>query len=92
MQCAAKTLILQKCICLSFAPHTSAFSATGWKRNGVATGYSGTPLAKKLSLRDGMRCWFHAMPDDVQDEIDELDNGLAQVQEQMQGYLKELGL
>ncbi|MEZ6055463.1 MAG: type I restriction-modification system subunit M [Planctomycetaceae bacterium] len=28
----------------------------------------------------------------VQDEIDELDTELAQVQEQMQGYLKELGL
>lgn len=25
----------------------------------------------KLSLRDGQRCWFHAMPDHVQDEIDE---------------------
>lgn len=37
----------------------------------MATGYSGTPLAKKLSLRDGMRCWFHAMPEPVQDEIDE---------------------
>ena len=37
----------------------------------MATAYSGTPLAKKLSLRDGMRCWFHAMPDHVQDEIDE---------------------
>lgn len=29
------------------------------------------PLARKLSLRDGMRCWFHAVPDAVQDEIDE---------------------
>jgi type I restriction enzyme M protein len=28
----------------------------------------------------------------VQKEIDELDAELAQVQEQMQGYLKELGL
>lgn len=37
----------------------------------MASGYSGTPLAKKLSLRDGQRCWFHAMPDHVQDEIDE---------------------
>ena len=37
----------------------------------MASGYSGTPLAKKLSLRDGMRCWFHAMPEAVQDEIDE---------------------
>ncbi|WP_284125296.1 DUF3052 family protein [Parerythrobacter aestuarii] len=37
----------------------------------MTSGYSGTPLAKKLSLRDGQRCWFHAMPDSVQDEIDE---------------------
>jgi type I restriction enzyme M protein len=28
----------------------------------------------------------------VQEEIDELDGELAQVQEQMHGYLKELGL
>jgi len=34
-------------------------------------GYSGTPLAKKLNLRDGMRVWFDAMPDSVADEIDE---------------------
>jgi hypothetical protein len=34
-------------------------------------GYSGTPLAKKLSLRDGMRVWFDAMPEDVFDEIAE---------------------
>lgn len=34
-------------------------------------GYSGTPLAKKLSLRDGQRVWFHAMPESVADEIDE---------------------
>lgn len=34
-------------------------------------GYSGTPLARKLSLRDGQRVWFSAMPDTVADEIDE---------------------
>ncbi len=34
-------------------------------------GYSGTPLAKKLNLRDGMRVWFDAMPAEVVDEIDE---------------------
>ena len=33
--------------------------------------YSGTPLAKKLSLRDGQRVWFDGMPEDVIDEIDE---------------------
>jgi len=37
----------------------------------MTAGYSGTPLAKKLSLRDGQRVWFDAMPDHVRDEIDE---------------------
>lgn len=37
----------------------------------MPSGYSSTPLAKKLNLRDGQRCWFHAMPESVQDEIDE---------------------
>ena len=37
----------------------------------MTAGYSGTPLAKKLSLRDGQRVWFDAMPEDVIDEIDE---------------------
>ena len=32
-------------------------------------GYFGTPLAKKLSLKDGMRVWFDAMPESVRDEI-----------------------
>ncbi len=37
----------------------------------MSAGYSGTPLAKKLNLRDGQRCWFDGMPDSVQDEIGE---------------------
>lgn len=37
----------------------------------MASGYSNTPLAKKLSLRDGQRVWFSGMPEDVADEIDE---------------------
>ncbi len=37
----------------------------------MTTGYSGTPLAKKLSLRDGQRVWFDAMPEHVFDEIAE---------------------
>lgn len=37
----------------------------------LSEGYSGTPLVKKLNLRDGMRVWFHAMPESVSDEIDE---------------------
>lgn len=35
----------------------------------MTSGYSGTPLAKKLSLKDGMTVWFHAMPDSVRAEI-----------------------
>lgn len=37
----------------------------------MTSGYSGTPLVKKLNLRDGMRVWFNAMPEHVIDEIDE---------------------
>lgn len=37
----------------------------------MSTGYSGTPLVKKLGLRDGQRVWFDAMPESVADEIDE---------------------
>jgi hypothetical protein len=37
----------------------------------MTTGYSGTPLAKKLNLRDRMRVWFDAMPESIADEIDE---------------------
>ena len=33
------------------------------------TGYSGTPLAKKLSLKDGMRLWWDGMPDSVREQI-----------------------
>lgn len=32
-------------------------------------GYSGTPLAKKLSLKEVLVVWFHAMPDSVRAEI-----------------------
>lgn len=35
----------------------------------MTAGYSGTPLAKKLSLKDGMSAWFHAMPASVREEI-----------------------
>ena len=37
----------------------------------MTSSYSQTPLAKKLSLRDGQRVWFDAMPESVQDEIGE---------------------
>ncbi len=35
----------------------------------MTAGYSGTPLAKKLSLKPGLRAWFDAMPDSVLAEI-----------------------
>ena len=35
----------------------------------MTTGYSGTPLGKKLSLKPGMRVWFDGMPDSVRAEI-----------------------
>jgi len=41
----------------------------------VTAGYSGTPLAKKLSLKDGMRVWREGMPDSVAHEI--ASEGLA---------------
>jgi hypothetical protein len=36
----------------------------------MPTGYSGTPLAKKLGLKPGQRAWFADMPDSVRAEID----------------------
>ncbi|HWT12444.1 MAG TPA: hypothetical protein VN231_06800 [Allosphingosinicella sp.] len=35
----------------------------------MSAGYSGTPLARKLSLKDGMRVWWDGMPDAIADEI-----------------------
>jgi len=35
----------------------------------MTAGYSGTPLAKKLSLKDGMNAWWDGMPDSVRAEI-----------------------
>ena len=37
----------------------------------MTAGYSETPLAKKLNLRDGQVCWFDGMPESIIDEIDE---------------------
>jgi hypothetical protein len=36
----------------------------------MTAGYSGTPLAQKLSLKDGMRTWWEDMPDSVRAEIE----------------------
>ena len=35
----------------------------------MAAGYSGTPLTKKLSLKNGMRVWWDNVPDRVRGEI-----------------------
>jgi hypothetical protein len=35
----------------------------------MASGYSGTPLARKLSLKDGQRVWWDGMPESVKAEI-----------------------
>ncbi len=35
----------------------------------MTAGYSGAPLAKKLSLKDGLSVWFHAMPTSVREDI-----------------------
>jgi hypothetical protein len=35
----------------------------------MTSGYSGTPLARKLSLKDGMRVWWDGMPESVRNEI-----------------------
>jgi hypothetical protein len=42
----------------------------------LTAGYSGTPLAKKLSLKSGLRTWWEDMPDPVRGEI-EADEGLV---------------
>ena len=36
----------------------------------MTAGYSGTPLARKLSLKDGLRTWWQDMPDRVRGEIE----------------------
>ena len=41
----------------------------------MTAGYSGTPLARKLSLKDGLRTWWEGMPDSVRAEIE--GDGLA---------------
>ncbi|MDJ0641323.1 MAG: DUF3052 family protein [Erythrobacter sp.] len=52
----------------------------------MPAGYSGTPLAKKLNLRDGQRCWFENMPGSVQDEIDEYALELTFVGDPDEGF------
>lgn len=42
----------------------------------MAAGYSGTPLAKKLSLKPGLKVWLSGMPESVRAEIDPETLGL----------------
>ena len=42
----------------------------------MTAGYSGTPLANKLSLKGGMRVWRDGMPDSVAHEIASADLSL----------------
>ena len=45
----------------------------------ASAGYSGTPLAKKLSLKPGLTVWFADMPDTVRAEIDPAAIGLTEL-------------
>lgn len=46
----------------------------------MASGYSGTPLARKLSLKPGRRAWWEEMPDSVRAEIGAEEIGLDLLQ------------
>lgn len=63
---------------------SSSRTGEGWE-NAMTAGYSAKPLAKKLSLRDGQRVWFHAMPESVHDEIDEYALDLTFVADPAEG-------
>lgn len=49
----------------------------------MTAGYSGTPLAKKLSLKDGQRIRFEAMPASVRAEIDAAGLALVPAEEEI---------
>lgn len=59
--------------------------ASSSRPNAAPAGYSGTPLAKKLSLAPGMSAWFHAMPDSVRAEIDPAAIGVVEVDAPIEG-------
>jgi len=44
-------------------------------------GYSGTPLARKLGLKDGLRTWWQGMPDQVRAEIEAAGLALVPLEE-----------
>jgi hypothetical protein len=47
------------------------------------SGYSGTPLAKKLSLKDGLRTHWEGMPESVRAEIEAAGVGLEPAEERI---------
>ncbi|HWU96751.1 MAG TPA: hypothetical protein VN029_14220, partial [Sphingomonas sp.] len=59
--------------------------ASSSRPNAASAGYSGTPLAKKLSLAPGMRAWFHVMPDSVRAEIDPAAIGIVDLDSPIEG-------
>ncbi len=52
----------------------------------MTTGYSCTPLARKLGLKPGMRMWFDAMPEPVRAEIAAEVEVLEMVSDPEQGF------
>lgn len=52
----------------------------------MTTGYSGTPLVRKLGLKPGMRVWFDAMPETVRSEIAGEVEALEMVSDPDQGF------
>ena len=51
------------------------FRRDDWREIMAPPGYSGTPLARKLSLKDGHRVWWDEMPGTVRAEVER--EGLA---------------
>ena len=49
----------------------------------MTAGYSGTPLARKLSLKDGLRVRWEGMPDSVRAELEAADLGLTPADERI---------
>jgi hypothetical protein len=49
----------------------------------VPVGYSGTPLAKKLSLKDGLRVRWEGMPESVRAEIEGAGLALEEAEERI---------
>ncbi len=45
--------------------------------SGLSAGYSGTPLTRKLGLRDGQRVLLVGAPDEIEDLLDPLPAGVT---------------